>query len=85
MQAGKQVDTSPLFEEINSMLDAESALIFPEMIDALHCIRAEGIKTALLTNNQFVSPGISACPVDRSLFDVVSFLFHTVQPLEVYQ
>ena len=64
---------SPLFQEMDSMLENDSAQIFPEMIDAVQCIRAEGIKTALLTNNQYVSPGISACPVDRSLFDVVSW------------
>jgi len=70
-KAGRPVDMSPLFKEIDSTLENDSAQLFPEMIDAIHCIRAEGIKTALLTNNQFVSPGISACPVDQSLFDVV--------------
>lgn len=49
------------------------AIPFPEMIDALKCIRAEGIKTALLTNNYYLSPNNSYCPIDRSLFDAVGF------------
>ena len=44
---------------------------YEEMIDALRCLRAGGIKTALLTNN-FDLPTGSYIPVDTSLFDVVS-------------
>lgn len=45
----------------------------PEMIDAIHCIRAEGIKTALLTNNwKKAGQREAMLPVDRQLFDVVS-------------
>ncbi|XP_071848634.1 acyl-CoA dehydrogenase family member 10-like [Apostichopus japonicus] len=44
----------------------------PEMIDAIHCIRAEGIKTALLTNNwKKAGQREAMLPVDRQLFDVV--------------
>lgn len=43
---------------------------YPEMIDAVRCLRAEGIKTALLTNN-FNLPSGRYLPVDTSLFDVV--------------
>jgi acyl-CoA dehydrogenase family protein 10 len=48
--------------------------VFPEMIDAIQCIRSEGIKTALLTNNWRFADGKTLIPVDIDLFDVVSFL-----------
>ena len=63
-----------MFQEMDSNMENENSYMFPEMLDAIQCIRAEGIKTALLTNNSFLSPGVSACPVDQSLFDVVSIL-----------
>lgn len=44
---------------------------FPEMVDTIRCLRAEGIKTAVLTNNWFVSKNKSFLPVDQSLFNVV--------------
>ena len=44
----------------------------PEMLDAVRCIRAEGIKTALLTNNwKWDDSPKTLLPVDTSLFDVV--------------
>ncbi|XP_019621730.1 PREDICTED: acyl-CoA dehydrogenase family member 10-like isoform X1 [Branchiostoma belcheri] len=43
----------------------------PAMLDAVQCIRAEGIKTALLTNNWLVNRQQSFLPVDRRIFDVV--------------
>ncbi len=44
------------------------------MLDAAACIREEGIKTAVLTNNFWLdkSRTKSALPVDHSQFDVVS-------------
>ena len=51
----------------------ENATIFPEMLNAIHAIKAEGIKTAILTNNWLLEPGKSALCVNRSLFDVVRF------------
>ena len=46
---------------------------FLEMVDAVKCVRAEGLKTALLTNNWFTDEQKSASlvPLDTSLFDVV--------------
>ena len=46
---------------------------FPEMVDAVKCVRAEGLKTALLTNNWFTDEqkSVSLVPMDTSLFDVV--------------
>ncbi len=70
-QVQKEVDISGLLEEANSVLVG----VFPEMLDAIKCVRAQGIKTALLTNNWLRKQGTGHSPVDRSLFDVVSFPF----------
>ncbi|RMX53502.1 hypothetical protein pdam_00017335 [Pocillopora damicornis] len=43
----------------------------PEVITAIQCIRAEGLKTALITNNWLMDNGKSFCPVDGRHFDVV--------------
>jgi len=48
---------------------------YPEMLDAIKCLRAEGIKTALLTNNFKSSSGGTFQPLDEKLFDVVSNTF----------
>jgi len=53
------------------MMTQLSITPYPEMIDALRCLRAEGIKTALLTNN-FNLPNGTYIPLDTSLFDIVS-------------
>lgn len=42
------------------------------MTEAIQCINAEGLKTAVLSNNFFVHSGESFLPVDRSQFNVVS-------------
>jgi len=48
--------------------------VHADMLCAIHCLRAEGIKTALLTNN-FNLPNRRHLPLaDASLFDVVSRL-----------
>ena len=45
---------------------------FPQMIDAVKCVKAEGLKTALLTNNWFNAGNHKTfIPIDLSLFDVV--------------
>ena len=46
---------------------------FAEMVDAVKCLRAEGLKTALLTNNWYTDEQKSASlvPMDTSIFDVV--------------
>jgi acyl-CoA dehydrogenase family protein 10 len=47
---------------------------YPVMVDAVRCVQAEGLKTALLTNNWFTDEQKSASllPVDTSIFDVVN-------------
>ena len=44
---------------------------FPEMLDTIRCLRAEGIKTAILTNNWFLTGNKSLMPLDPALFNVV--------------
>lgn len=48
---------------------------YPEVLTAIQCIRAEGLKTALVTNNWLMENGKSFCPVDVKHFDVVSSSF----------
>ena len=68
-QAGKQVDVEPLVGALSG--EGHTVHPIPEMIHAIKCIRAEGIKTALLTNNFYISDQMSFNPMDKSLFDVV--------------
>ena len=52
---------------------------YPEVLTAIQCIKAEGLKTALVTNNWLMEEEKSFCPVDVIHFDVVSiprFVFH---------
>ncbi|GAB1290126.1 Acyl-CoA dehydrogenase family member 10 [Apodemus speciosus] len=44
---------------------------FPVMTQAISQIRAEGLQTAVLTNNFYLSNGKSFLPLDRKQFDVV--------------
>ncbi|XP_046579018.1 LOW QUALITY PROTEIN: acyl-CoA dehydrogenase family member 10-like [Haliotis rubra] len=47
---------------------------FPQLVDAIHCLHAEGYKLALLTNNWFVEgtiTGINTLELDLSLFNVI--------------
>lgn len=43
------------------------------MLDAIQCLRAEGMKTALLTNNFWMDRAhrIPTQPLDPNLFDVI--------------
>ncbi|KFQ20099.1 Acyl-CoA dehydrogenase family member 10, partial [Merops nubicus] len=43
----------------------------PIMAEAVQCIRAEGLKTALLSNSFSLLNGESSLPLDQKLFDVV--------------
>ena len=45
-----------------------------EMIGAIRCLRTEGIKTALLTNNFNMPNGRLLSLLDTSLFDMVTAL-----------
>lgn len=55
-----------------SLLTSEhTAKKFPVMTQAVSQIRAEGLQTAVLTNNFLLSNGKSFLPLDRKQFDVV--------------
>lgn len=41
------------------------------MLEAVRCVRAEGLKTAVLSNNFLMPGGRSYMPLDPSLFDVI--------------
>ncbi|ETE71599.1 Acyl-CoA dehydrogenase family member 11 [Ophiophagus hannah] len=43
----------------------------PAMTEAVKCIRARGLKTAVLTNNFYLESEESFLPIDRKLFDVI--------------
>ena len=69
MQVGREIDVKPLIEGLcHKQVEA-----FPEMLEAIQCVRSYGLKTALLTNNWFVDENKTETllPVDTSLFDVV--------------
>ncbi|XP_021365983.1 acyl-CoA dehydrogenase family member 10-like isoform X2 [Mizuhopecten yessoensis] len=66
---GKNIDVAELFRGFGKYLGKP----YPQMIDAVQCVRAEGLKTALLTNN-WHWPGrdsSNSLPLSRSLFDVI--------------
>ena len=70
-QLGHEVDFSDLIPTFHRT----ATVPFPQMVDAVKCVRAEGLKTALLTNNWFnAGPDKTFLPLDLSLFDVVSWL-----------
>ncbi|XP_075424290.1 acyl-CoA dehydrogenase family member 10 isoform X2 [Ascaphus truei] len=43
----------------------------PDMTEAIQCVKSEGLKTAVLSNNFFLRSGDSFLPLDRSQFDVI--------------
>ncbi len=75
-QANKKVDLSALIPAMEGN-DGVVPPMYQEMEDAIKCVRAEGIKTALLTNNWLTEKSKGYSPVDHSLFDVVSFQNNT--------
>ena len=72
LQSGKKVDIQPLLLDLGKYYSHTETLNFnPVMLEAVRCLRAEGIKTALLTNN-FEFMGLRHLPANSGLFDVVS-------------
>jgi len=66
---GKDIDVADLFEGFHRELRQP----YPQIMDAIQSVRAEGLKTALLTNN-WHWPGrdpSNSLPLPRELFDVV--------------
>ncbi|XP_055861912.1 acyl-CoA dehydrogenase family member 10-like isoform X2 [Biomphalaria glabrata] len=69
VKIGKNVDVTSLVNEMRKGIGSP----FPVMIDAIQCVKGEGIKTALLTNNWFLDDRKTQtlCPLDKNLFDVI--------------
>ncbi|KAM4052325.1 acyl-CoA dehydrogenase family member 10 isoform 1-T2 [Anomaloglossus baeobatrachus] len=65
---GQQV---PIHSFLSDLTSKEMAKQLPEMTEAIQCIKAERLKTAVLSNNFFVHSGESFLPVDRSQFNVI--------------
>ncbi|XP_077318134.1 acyl-CoA dehydrogenase family member 10 [Lithobates pipiens] len=63
--------TVPVQSFLTDLTSNEMVKQHPAMTEAIQCIRAEGLKTAVLSNNFFVHSGESFLPIDRSYFDVV--------------
>ncbi|XP_044131714.1 acyl-CoA dehydrogenase family member 10 isoform X1 [Bufo gargarizans] len=61
----------PVHSFLKDLTSKEMAKQLPEMTEAIQCIKAEGLKTAVLSNNFFLHSGESFLPVDRSQFDVI--------------
>ncbi|XP_072565245.1 acyl-CoA dehydrogenase family member 10 [Paramormyrops kingsleyae] len=66
--AGRPVSAASF---VSALTSGPMAQTHPAMMEAIQCIRAEGLRTAVLSNNFFLSDGNSYLPLDRSLFDVI--------------
>ncbi|XP_019589433.2 acyl-CoA dehydrogenase family member 10 isoform X2 [Rhinolophus sinicus] len=68
----KMSKTSVPVDSFFSVLTSEQvAKPFPVMMEAITQVRAKGLKTAVLSNNFYLSSGKSFLPLDRTQFDVV--------------
>ncbi|XP_069816893.1 acyl-CoA dehydrogenase family member 10 isoform X2 [Dendropsophus ebraccatus] len=61
----------PVHSFLADLTSKEMAEQLPEMTEAIQCIKAEGLKTAVLSNNFYLHSGESFLPIDRSQFDVI--------------
>ncbi|KAG9333381.1 hypothetical protein JZ751_012741 [Albula glossodonta] len=66
--AGCLVPAGSFLSELTS---GPMAQPIPAMMEAVQCLRAEGLKTAVLSNNFYLQGGATFLPLDRSLFHVV--------------
>ncbi|XP_077996370.1 acyl-CoA dehydrogenase family member 10-like [Glandiceps talaboti] len=66
---GRPVSASEVLSHYAETVDQTKP--FLQVLDAIQCIRAEGIKTALLTNNWVYPDGSSYRPVEDKYFDVI--------------
>ena len=70
IEVGWSVDMSAFASQFIDMLSRVS--VYPQMVCAIRCLRVDGIKTALLTNNFNLSIRRHMSLLDPDLFDVVS-------------
>lgn len=68
-ETGITVDTKDLLSDIVTFYADKEP--FPVMISAIKKLRSCGLKTALLTNNFYLSDHKTHLPIDCSLFDVI--------------
>lgn len=68
-QTGSPVPVDSFLSDLTSK---EMSQQLPAMTEAIRRIRAEGLKTAVLSNNFYLRSGASFLPLDRKQFDVVS-------------
>nr|XP_048676886.1 acyl-CoA dehydrogenase family member 10 isoform X3 [Caretta caretta] len=61
----------PVDSFLSDLTSSQMSKQLPIMTEALKCIRAEGLKTAVLSNNFYLHSGVSFLPLDRNQFDVV--------------
>ncbi|XP_040432401.1 acyl-CoA dehydrogenase family member 10 isoform X4 [Cygnus olor] len=61
----------PVDSFLSNLIRREMIKQLPTMAEAVQCIRAEGLKTALLSNSFRLSNGESFLPLDQQHFDVV--------------
>ncbi|KAM8961929.1 acyl-CoA dehydrogenase family member 10 [Pelodytes ibericus] len=61
----------PVHSFLTDLTSNQMAKQLPCMTEAIKCIRSEGLKTAVLSNNFFLHNGESFLPLDRSQFDVI--------------
>jgi len=62
----------PVNSFLSKLIRNEMIKQLPIMAEAIQCIRAEGLKTALLSNSFRLPNGESFLPLDQKHFDVVS-------------
>ncbi|KAH0625627.1 hypothetical protein JD844_015217 [Phrynosoma platyrhinos] len=61
----------PVESFLSELTSSEMAKQIPIMTEAINCIRAEGLKTAVLSNNFYLPTGASFLPLDKKQFDVI--------------
>ncbi|XP_042708386.2 acyl-CoA dehydrogenase family member 10 isoform X4 [Chrysemys picta bellii] len=64
----------PVDSFLSDLTSSQMSKQLPIMTEALECIRAEGLKTAVLSNNFYLHSGVSFLPLDRNQFDVLFIL-----------
>ena len=68
----KQLGIDCDFSDFLGFFESHISEPFPEMIDAVQCVRSEGLKTAVLSNFwRYEDQQLSPLPINRNLFDVV--------------
>lgn len=60
---------------LEALAQAFTISFLPAAVEAIRCLRAEGIRTAVLTNNFKTRAGETGLAFPKDLFDVVSFGF----------